>query len=295
MINPIELIAFDYFEYAENDAYNLPIIYVFAIIFGFIKKVDFRLQRGTYFLNTAFVIFFASIANGIFFLTFDAVVGGYLFAIVSLDIIIWAVTAYFLIVIAKARSNDAYGHSNYAALSFIPIANLWLIFKPSKDDYAPKMTALTSGVTAVIIGIILSISGRGIGLAMVNAMDNYATTTIAQKHGKAIAYKYFQYYAQRDSLTAALEYYKTLDVIGQQIDEITYLNDIVVEEDKMTYKFLVTDNNITGFTQEKRNEWRDYVCDNNKPLFDVGASMIFHYYSDANPMLAYVIGNSEIC
>ena len=92
-----------------------------------------------------------------------------------------------------------------------------------------------------------------------------------------------------------LEYYKTLDVIGQQIDEITYLNDIVVEEDKITYKFLVTDNDITGFTQERRKEWRDYVCDNNKPLFDVGASMIFHYYSDANPMLAYIIGNSEIC
>ena len=42
MINPIELLAIDYFEYAENDAYNLPIIYVFAIIFGFIKKVFIR-------------------------------------------------------------------------------------------------------------------------------------------------------------------------------------------------------------------------------------------------------------
>ena len=45
MISPIELIAFDYFEYAQNDAYNLPIIYVFAIIFGFIKKWIFAFKE----------------------------------------------------------------------------------------------------------------------------------------------------------------------------------------------------------------------------------------------------------
>ena len=134
----LELLAFDYLTYAENDAYNLPIVYIFAIVFGFIKKVDFRLQRGTYFLNSAFIIFLASIASGIYFLSFDAILNGYLFAIVLLDIIIWAVVAYLFLVIAKARSNDAYGHSRYAVLSFIPLANLWLVFVPSKDEFAPK-------------------------------------------------------------------------------------------------------------------------------------------------------------
>jgi hypothetical protein len=294
-MNSLELLAFDYLTYAENDAYNLPIVYIFAIVFGFIKKVDFRLQRGTYFLNSAFIIFLASIASGIYFLSFDAILNGYLFAIVLLDIIIWAVVAYLFLVIAKARSNDAYGHSRYAVLSFIPLANLWLVFVPSKDEFAPKMTALTGGAAAVVIGLIISIAGRGFGVAVSSAMDTYATTTVAEKHGRAIALKYFQYNSQRDSLEAGLEYYKTLDVIGNQIDEITYLKDIVVEEDTITYKFLITDNTITGFTQERRDVWENYICNNHQPLFDAGANMIFHYYSDAEPLLAYVIGNTEVC
>ena len=147
--------------------------------------------------------------------------------IALLDIIIWAVISYLLVIICKARSNDAYGHSRYAALGFIPFANLWLLFTPSKDDFAPKMAALTSGVTAVVIGLVVSVAGRGFDMAIVNAMDTYATTTISQKQGKEIANKYFQYYAQKDGLNAALEYYKTLDVIGQKIDEITYQLEIL--------------------------------------------------------------------
>ena len=295
MMNSLELFAFDYLTYAENDAYNLPIIYIFAIVFGFIKKVDYRLQRGTYFLNSAFIIFLASIASGIYFLSFDAIVGGYSFMIALLDIIIWALIAYLLVVICKARSNDAYGHSRYAALGFIPLANLWLLLTPSKDDFAPKMTALTSGVTAVVIGLVVSVAGRGFGLALVNAMDTYATTIVAQKQGKEIASKYFQYYSQRDGLNAGLEYYKTLDVIGQKIDEITYLNDITIEDDTITYKFLITDNSITGFTQQRRDEWENFVCNNNQVVFDAGANLVLHYYSKSEPMLAYIIGNDEVC
>ena len=294
MMSLSELLAFDYFIYAENDAYKLPIVYIFAIVFGFIKKVDYRLQRGTYFLNSSFIIFLASISGGIAFLTPNAIVDGYLFEIVLLDIIIFAVVAYLCVVISKARSNDAYGHSRYAALAFIPLANLWLLFTPSKDDFAPKMSALTSGVTAVVIGLVVSVAGRMFSLALVNAMDTYATTTVAQTQGKEIANKYFQYYVQSDGLNAALEYYKTLDVIGTKIDEITYLNDITIKDDTITYKFLITDNSITGFTQQKRDEWENYVC-NYKVLFDAGANMVWHYYSKSEPMLAYIIGNDEVC
>ena len=71
-------------------------------------------------------------------------------------------------------------------------------------------------------------------------------------------------------MNAALEYQKTLDVIGQQIDEITYLDDIVIEDETITYKFLITDNSITSFTQQRRDEWENYICNSNKVLIDAG-------------------------
>lgn len=295
MLSFFELVALHYFTYAENDAYNLPIIYLFAIIFGITTKVNYRLQRGTYFLNSAFIVFLSSVSGGIFFLSFHALVNGYLFLIILLDIIIWAVAGYLFVIVAKARSNDAYGHSRYAALAFIPFANLWLLFTPSKDEFAPKMTALTSGVAAVLIGLIVTIAGRGLGVAIASSMDTHINTTVMPKYGNEISEKYFNYYAQSQSVNAALEYRKSLETIGQQIDNITYLNDIIIEDNSITYKFLITDNAITGFTQEQRDAWESYICDNSKMLFEWDASMVFHYYSEAEPLLAYIIGNDEVC
>lgn len=294
-MNSLELFAFDYITYAENDAYNLPIVYVFAIIFGLMHEVNFRLKRSTYFLSIGVIVFFSSITAGIYFLLFSAMLGGYLFAIVLIDIIIWAFIGFLFVFIAKARSNDAYGHSRYAFLAFIPFANLWLLFSPSKDGSEQKHTSFTIGVSAVIIGFVVLVAGRGLGLAIESELNSHASTKVAQKHGIEIASKYIKYYATRQNINAALNYYKALDVVGQKIDEITYLNDIIVEENSITYKFFITDNSITGFTEERLKDWETYVCSSNRTLFDIGASVIFHYYSDASPMLAYIVGDSEVC
>ena len=296
-MNTFELLAYDYLNFTEFTGYNFVILGLFAIGIGALKKVDFRMQRGTYFLNSAFVVFGVSIGQCVWFFLPNAIVGDYLFAIVSIDISIWALTAYVLIVLAKARSNDAYGNSGYAALAFIPFASLWLIFTPSKDNNATKMPSLLSGGSAVFIGLVVVIVGRGIEFSVERSIENHLTTNTNFESQVIIGQKYFEYYAKTDGLARALEYYKTLEenTVGEPIDKITILESIETYKDTVTYKFLISDNNITGFTQEQRDTWQGYICNNMSPILEYGAKIVWHYYSATEPTLAYVSADKEVC
>jgi hypothetical protein len=120
----IENLAMAYLVFAGNAGYNILIVYVAALCVGLIKNVGFRLQRGTYFLNCALIIFAGSLAQIIWFIAAPAIANGFAGVLVLVDIAAWVASGYAYVVVAKARSNDAYGHARYAALSFIPIANL---------------------------------------------------------------------------------------------------------------------------------------------------------------------------
>ena len=292
-----ELIGFEYFHFSESTGYNFVIIALFAIVTGYLKKVDFRMQRGTFFLNSACVVFGVSIGQCIWFLQADSIVGGYTLAIVLIDISIWALTAYALVVIGKARSNDAYGNPHYAALAFIPIASLWLAFTPSKDNNTYKTPSLLNGGSAVFIGLIVLLVGRGIGLSTERSIEDYLTNNTDNGSQIIIGQKFLEFYAKTDGLERALEYYKSFEevTVGEPIDEVTMFESLENSEDTLTYKFLISDKSITGYTQEQREIWQSYICNNMSPILDYGATIVWHYYSDSVPMLAYVSANKEVC
>lgn len=62
--------------------------------------------------------------------------------------------------IAAARSRDAAGHPNGAVLAFIPLANLWLLFKSSRTRGAEPF-GLLHGEEGAIFGLILLVSAGG--------------------------------------------------------------------------------------------------------------------------------------
>jgi hypothetical protein len=296
-MSTIELLTFDYLTFGENPFYHLLIIIPFAGIIGLFKKVESRMDRGAYFLNTALVVFGASIIQGIWFLSPDAIVGGYTFAIVLAELLIFALIAYAYIVLGKARSNDAYGHSGFVVLAFIPIVSIWLFFKPSKDKNAPKMSSLLSGVSAVIVGLVIYAAGASFSKLLKHSIENHMANNIEYEIQVLIGKKYFEYYAQRDGLEVALKYYKKLEEVevGKRIDEVTLLSSIETTTDTITYKFLITDDKVAGYTQKQRNIWENYICNNNAELLELGATMVWHYYNEAIPTLAYIVGNKEIC
>lgn len=62
--------------------------------------------------------------------------------------------------IAAARSRDTFGHPNGAMLAFVPLANLWLLFKPSRTRAAEPF-GLTHGEEGAIFGLILLVLAGG--------------------------------------------------------------------------------------------------------------------------------------
>lgn len=291
-----ENLAIGYIEFAEDiEAYNFVIVYASALVIGMFKTVNYRMQRGTYFLNTALIVLAVSVAQLIWFLVAPAIANGFLSILVIVDITVWILSAYALIIVAKARSNDAYGHARYAALGFIPIANFWLLFTPSKDDFTVKLPSFLTGGTAVFLGLIISVGGRGLGNGIQNSIEDYVANNTNYETAIKISDRWMSYYISSGDIEEAILFLKSSEDIGGKIDEITILKEINVESDIMEYRFEITDKSVTGFTQQQRNLWEDYICNNYTILIDGGATIIWHYYSAKEPVLARIIGNNEVC
>lgn len=64
-----------------------------------------------------------------------------------------------------ARSRDVHGHGRMAILAFIPIANFWLLFAPSKNEISPNRVPtipLLTGGLGVLTGLVLFAAAIGV-------------------------------------------------------------------------------------------------------------------------------------
>jgi hypothetical protein len=91
-----------------------------------------------------------------------AMTGGYFWVPVAATLAVPLVNGFFIARISKSRSRDAYGHAKWAALAFIPFANLWLWLTPSKNEISanrvPTIPLLSSGL-GVVSGFVMLIGG----------------------------------------------------------------------------------------------------------------------------------------
>lgn len=290
----IEELAFRYVQLAEFPLYNFVFIYISAAVTGWIKPVDSLMQRSTYFLNTALVALAATIGQLIWLQSIDAMASGYLIVLVVLDILIWFAAGYFYVLIAKARSNDGYGHARFAVLAFIPLANLWLLFKPSQTSYAPKLPWYLSGVGAVMLAFVVSGVARGAGVAIEQSVAA-SSARVTPEDASVIRDKYFDFYARTDGISAALEYLKSLEPVGQKIDEITFSESVDVSGSELRYRMRITDESVTSFNSKWANQVRTQLCDQFDFVRSHGGVVIFEYFSATRGTLVEIIASDQTC
>ncbi len=183
----MEELAFQYATLSESDrGLVLWVITVIgAIVAAFTTRSASELQRAGYFAFSGMLfllMIFVSVGtmtfafSGMFFLlmTFisvgtmtlllvQAIVGGFSWVIAGLEILIILVFGFFFGRVAMARSRDAYGHSGMAVLAFVPLANLWLLFTPSKNKISANRVPtipLLSGGLGVVSGLVMLIAGQ---------------------------------------------------------------------------------------------------------------------------------------
>ena len=164
-------------EYIAANLASLPTAVIVAIDFalfvagGFLANRfvghKFELAREPYF---AFFALLALAASARLFLSIhaiDAVLGGYLWAIMALQIVLSVATGFVTGITAIARSRDAFGSGEYAPLAFIPFANLVLLFRRGRSRASVLSLAISLPVgAAMLVGAVIQ------GVALFQQMEH---------------------------------------------------------------------------------------------------------------------------
>lgn len=291
----LEYIALKYSIFAENWGYNVLIIVLAALLFGYFKKVDDRMQRGTYFLNAAIVVFFSAICQALWIFSIEALAGGYLIVLVLLDVIVWVTVGYWFMFITKARSNDAYGHPRYAALGFIPIANLWLLFTPSKDKQTYSNPAYLSGVTAVVIGLVITGVSRGVTTAVERSIQEQIAIAAETDRSLDLTEIYFAFFVLDGGLKAGLEYLASLETLGTAESGETSLERVDVTNNSIIYRNRILDDTVMGTNPEWEANLREHFCKNYDFVLNEGGSIQFDMFTNSSGTLTMVTADPGTC
>ena len=291
----LELLGFYYITLADHTGYNFLLIIIGGIAGVFLKKTDLRMARGTYYLNTALLMFAASISQTLWLQTIDGMINGYLFVVALVDITVWISIGFGFAFIAKSRSNDAYGTSKSAYLAFIPLANLALVFAPSKDQLGFKSSGATSGVSAVVLGFIVMGAANMVQKEISNSLEKTIESYANSDFSPLIREKYFDFTSRSEGLDAGLKYLASLEEVGQKLDEITSFDAIDVSNKTMTYHYKILDGTITGASNEFQKNIQKENCITFEQAIQRGARIDFIYTSDVHGILASISSNSENC
>jgi hypothetical protein len=156
-----------------------------GILGGLTNRSALELRRAPYFAFTGLISLGVSAVTfaGAAFIV-QALVGGFFWTILGLNMFATVIGGFFFARIAAARSRDAYGHCRMAALAFIPIANLWLLLTPSKNkesiNRVPTIPLLTGGI-GVLSGFVLL--GAGIALSAQAQIEGTKRVEVAAAAG----------------------------------------------------------------------------------------------------------------
>lgn len=171
----LEDLALQYSEIPEDDMRLIG--YGLVILGGIIGGITYRstteIRRAHYFALSGLI--YLSIAcvtfSGMAFIV-QSLAGGFFWMVVAAEMLASVVGGFFIARIAADRSRDAFGHGKAAALAFIPLANFWLLFTPSKHEpsvnRSPAIPLLT-GRLGVLSGFVML--GAGIGLSTYAQVD----------------------------------------------------------------------------------------------------------------------------
>jgi hypothetical protein len=223
------------YAYAETSAVASAIInYIFIIIGGLIGGATDRSQdplaRAPYFGLTGMILAAVSAFSLIEAMVLIAAMkGGFLWVLLVLEFAVLAVAGFATGRIAMARSRDAYGHSGNAALAFIPIANLWLLFTPRPPHRPPvpgREHALAGGA-GVFLGLVLSIGSQLTDRAVAASSERRVTAAAAAGELDSVF------------LPQLLRSVVEAETVPQQVDEITRLTALEAGETTLRYIYAV--------------------------------------------------------
>lgn len=155
--------------------------FLLAVLGGAISALLFisnaRMTRAAYFLGNCVILLASALSKTLLIPTPSALEKGHLGAWLALWGLVQVGCGFALWRLALARSNHALGHGRLAALAFIPLANLWLMVAPAREEPGLDGRERAFGLAAirVVIGVVLI--GATLGATM--AIDLWKRSALA--------------------------------------------------------------------------------------------------------------------
>ena len=125
--------------------------------------------------------------------------------------------------------------------------------------------------------------------------NDYVASNTSNEEANKVYNRYVSHYILKGDFEEAMIFTRNWEPIGAQIDEITILQYIDVSNMTMVYGYRVTDEKVTGMTQEHKIKLTDNICDGYAKLLDADVTIVWQYFSKSKPDIARVVGNSEVC
>lgn len=140
----MEYIAIRYVSLEESELRGIFTLFAIAggVLSALTRTIEYELARAPYFAYSMLIYLFVAATQLVWLGSIDAMLGGYLFALMAVDVVSGVVGGYALAGIATARSRNAFGHGRAAALAFIPLANLVLLFARPRANSAAGSGAI---------------------------------------------------------------------------------------------------------------------------------------------------------
>jgi hypothetical protein len=272
----LEDLALQYVSMSEDDLRLIGYAFAIAggVLAGLFHRSTSELPRAPYFAYTGLLFFVVSAAQLIWLGSVPALMGGYVWVFMVIDLLVRVAVGYGIAVIAMARSRDAYGHGRMAALAFIPIANFWLLLTPSKNqisaDRSPTIPLLSGG-TGVLVGFVLIF--LGVGVASYIRVETERMATAAQDD-PAMQEAGLEMMIRTSGLEATLREVALGVPTPSKVDEITTIVQVVGDGTTLRYVYEVA-SDAASLPETLRTGLTEQNCNYAPmaPLFSAGATL----------------------
>jgi len=256
-------------------------------------KYELKLSRPAYFLITGLSFLLCAMTSLFALGIQDAIKNDYLAAIVALSygslIPIGALAG----ISAAARSNDAYGTRDKWFLSFVPFANLALLFGASLERPESGFPRVVRSIVLVTLGVLMMGAAGGVSRWVERQAAQAAdgAQNDAQLQDKVIRYE-----VQNNGLEASLKEAAEAIPVPAKLDAITSLKAVEVDKETFRYVYEISDKNA-NFS----SSWQDIMTNrwckspDFKAMIDLGATVEGKYVSQDGQQLASLRVSTALC
>ncbi|WP_417463250.1 hypothetical protein [Kordiimonas sp.] len=293
----LEEVALSYVNQNEDELrlIGYGIVITGAILAALTHNHRNELARAPYFVYSGLLFFVTSVTQLVWLGSIPAMIGGYLWVFMLVDVLTSLAVGYGFGVIAMARSRDAYGHGRLAVLAFVPLANFWLLLVPSKTGLSanrPPTAPLLSGGLGIATGVVLLFAGLGVASFVRLEGDRMAQ---GARHDPIIQELGIAFVIQTNGLEAALQQ-MAAEVPSQKVDETTTLLRVEARATTLRYVYQV-DTDAQNLPESVRRGLTKHNCtyDAMAPVLQAGAAIEHFYGRPDGTELGTVIITQAVC